>query len=134
MPINILVYSIVSTYCFVHNISLPVYVFIVVSLYAHTLYALAPSPLFLHTHWEFWLFEFAHSSLCMLPYGSGTWRGSHALRRAGVPLLDCPFSVFSFFSLFLLLPWFCALNSVLVRLLYSSVIMCGHLYVVLHWY
>jgi len=40
------------------------------------------TPLFLHTHWEFWLPGFAHPGLCMLSYWSGNWRGSPTLRGA----------------------------------------------------
>ena len=53
------------------------------------------------------------------------------LRRWSL-LLDHSFRYF-LTSLFLLILWFCAFDSVLVIFLYSSVIMYEHLYVLLQW-
>ena len=92
------------------------------SLSAHILYARAPSPLFFHIHWELWLPRFTYPGFCMLSYWSGIWRGSQTSWETGVLLLDHPFSLFSYFSLFLLLSWLCALSSVLVLSFYSSAI------------
>ena len=99
--------------CFVCYFILFQYIF---SSYAHTLYARAPSLLFLHIHWEFWLSRFAYPSLYMLSYWSDIWRGSQTSWRAGVLLLDHLFSVFSVSSLFLSLTLCIGLSTCLILL------------------
>ena len=63
-------------------------------------------------------------------YWSYIWRRSQTSWGAGVLLLNHPFSIFSCFSLFLLLSWFYALDSCLFHF-FSYVIMCEHLYIVI---
>jgi len=66
-------------------------------------------------------------------YWSGIWRGSQTSLGTGVLLLDHPFSVFSYSSLFWLLLWFYALDSCLF---YSPIhlLSCVLIYMLLQWY
>jgi len=87
----------------------------------------------LHIHWEFWLPKFAHPSLYML-FTDQVFGEDHTSPEPVLFARFSSFGIFSCFSLLLLLPWFCALDSVLVSFFYSSVIMRGYLYALLHWY
>jgi len=93
-----------------YTISYMLYFYNIIIICSHVICTCTFS-LILHTHWEFWLPEFTHSDLCMLTYWScmltcwsDIWRGPHALRGAGVLLLDRPFSVYSYFLLFMSFP------------------------------
>ena len=82
----------------------------------------------------------SHSLICIFRsvatyYWSGIGRGSQASGGTQSSLCSIlQFRYLSCYSLFLLFPWFCTLDSVFASFLYSSGIMCGHLYVVLQWY
>jgi len=104
-----------------------------ISSFVCSLYARASFPLFLYTHWGFWLSGFAHPGLCMLSYWSVIWRGSQTSWGARVFLLDRPFLVYYLLSYSYYFHDSVHLHSVLVLFLYSYAIMYKNLYVILQW-
>jgi len=88
-----------------------------------------------YTHWEFlalWICTFRFMYVILL---TRCFEEVHTHEEVpGVFLLDHPFLVYYWFSLFLLFSWFFVLDSIFFLFFYSSVIMNDHLYVLLQWY
>jgi len=115
------------SFSFIHDISHSVHFILAISHYIHTGYACAPFSHF-YTHWEFWLLRFAYPGPCIFYLVDQVFEEDHmSYEEPEFPYLIVPSWYFLAF-LFLFLPWFCILDSVLVLFLYSCAIIVLEIY------
>ena len=138
----------ISVVCFISGILLPTdlsillfsyllfEVYHVIKIYTHCLYAWAPSPFLTHSLGVLTPWICTSRFIYILYLVDQVFREDHTLYEEPEFLYLIVSSHIFLAFLFLLFSWFydsVHLHSVLVLFLYSSVIMCGHLYMLLQW-